>query len=287
LRGAGGPAILAPPMSTRFDRDTEVGPAHPPDGSEARADTRSFLGRIDRGWWVVRGPNGGYVAALFLRALSERVEPDRAPRSLTLHYTAPPAEGPVRVETRVERVGRSLSTVSGRLVQDGRLLALGIAAFSRPRPGPTFEHATPPEVPPPDACPALAAVIPIHERFDYRWAVGSPPGSGAPQALCGGWIRHAEPRLADAALVAAFTDAWPPACFSWASGPDVIGPVPTIDLTIHFRRTLPIAEARPDDFYLALFRSRVAAEGFVEEDGEVWSRDGRLLVQSRQRAALV
>jgi len=36
-----------------------------------------------------------------------------------------------------------------------------------------------------------------------------------------------------------------------------------------------------------VFRTRVVHEGFLEEDGEIWSRDGRLLAQSRQLAILV
>jgi acyl-CoA thioesterase len=272
---------------TRFDRDTAVRPLAGPIVPGAPAGGPAVLeARIDRGWWVILGPNGGYVAALLLRALATRVPPERAPRSLTVHYTAPPAEGPVRIEARVEREGRSLSTVSGRLLQGDRLLALALGAFSISRSGPAFDHAPMPEAPPPEACRPLEAAIPIHERFDYRWAIGDPPGSGSSAALCGGWIRNAEPRVADAPLLAAFCDAWPPACFSWAPDREAFGPVPTVDLTLHFRRSLPLPGARPDDFHLAVFRSRVSAEGFLEEDGEIWSRDGRLLVQSRQLAVL-
>lgn len=263
-------------MTNRFDRDTAV---------RALGDG-SFEGRIDRGWWVIRGPNGGYVAAIVLRALMERVEPDRAPRSLTVHYTAPPAEGPVRIETRVERVGRSLSTVSARMLQGDRVLAIALGAFSKPRVGPSFDHAPRPEAPPPEQCAPFAGRIEMNARYEYRHALGALPGSGAAQALIGGWIRSAEPRLVDAPLVAAITDAWPPACFAPVLTPEGIGPVPTVDLTIHFRRDLPLEGAAPEDFYLAVFRSRFAEQGFVEEDGEVWSRDGRLLAQSRQLAVI-
>jgi acyl-CoA thioesterase len=263
-------------VTTRFDQDTAV----------RALGGGAFEGRIDRGWWVIRGPNGGYVAAIVLRAFAACVEPERAPRSLTIHYTAPPAEGPVRIETKVERVGRSLTTISGRMLQGERVLALALGAFSKPRVGPSFDHAPRPEAPPPEACAPFQGAIEMNRRYEYCHALGALPGSGAEQALIGGWIRSAEPRVADAALVAAITDAWPPACFAPASGPEGMGPVPTVDLTIHFRRDLPLAEAQPEDFYLAVFRSRFAEQGFVEEDGEVWSRDGRLLAQSRQLAVI-
>ena len=43
-------------MPTRFDRDTAVRAVDP-----SVAGPGVHEGRIDRGWWVVRGPNGGYV----------------------------------------------------------------------------------------------------------------------------------------------------------------------------------------------------------------------------------
>lgn len=266
---------------TRFDRDTAVVPC-----GEA-----AFTARIDRGWWIVAGPNGGYLAALVLRALEAAVaDPGRAVRSLTLHYLRPPREGPARVETRLERVGRTLTTATARLLQEDRLSVLAVAAFATARGGPELHHAAMPEVAPPESLPLLETSqvpIPMRERFESRPAVGSWPGpAGGREALTGGWIRPVEPRPLDAPLVAALTDAWPPAVFSSAELAPVASGVPTIDLTIHFRAPLPLAGHREDDFVLGVFRSREAREGFVEEDGELWSRDGVLLAQSRQLALL-
>ena len=61
---------------------------------------------------------------------------------------------------------------------------------------------------------------------------------------------------------------------------------PTVDLTIHFRGPLPQPAAEPGERVLAVFRTRLAREGFLEEDGELWSRDGVLLAHSRQLALL-
>jgi acyl-CoA thioesterase len=268
---------------SRFDADTAV----------VRVGPDLFEGAMSRDWWVVRGPNGGYVAAVLLRALQQRLaDPERHVRSLTVHYTAAPAEGPVRIHTTIERAGRSLSTLSGRMIQGDRLLALALAAFSKPWKDVEFHHASmpeaaPPEQTPPGRGPRSGPSIPLHERYDTRWALGSPPFSGAPEALAGGWIRLAEPRVADAVVVAALADAWTPSVFSWATPGVQIAAVPTIDLTVHFRASLPLKGAKADDYYLAVFRAREAREGFFEEDGEIWSRDGILMAQSRQLAILM
>jgi acyl-CoA thioesterase len=254
----------------RFDVDTAVVPA---------GDGR-FEARMDRGWWVERGPNGGYVAAVILRALTAAVDdPRRTPRSFTVHYLAPPEEGPVTVRTTVERAGRQLSFVTGRLEQGERLLALSQAVFSVPVVAPEFDEAKPPDVPPPEELERLALEtpfeIPFRAHYDSRWAIGPMPFTGGDRAEVGGWIRLTEPRPADHALLAAVADAWVPPVFSRAQ--ERFG-VPTIDLTIHFRsRLLP-----DDEWFLVVFRTRSSIEGFAEEDGEIWSRSGRLLAQSRQ-----
>jgi acyl-CoA thioesterase len=53
---------------------------------------------------------------------------------------------------------------------------------------------------------------------------------------------------------------------------------------VHFRDHAALDQQDPSDYVLSVFRSRLATEGFFEEDGELWSRDGRLLAHSRQLA---
>lgn len=261
---------------TRFDRDTAVTPVA--DGL--------FEARIDPGWWIVRGPNGGYIAAILVRAMEARIgDAERSLRSLTVHYLRPPTEGPATVQTQIERTGRGLSTITARLEQNGSLQAIATAAFAKPRGGATFTDAERPEVPPPDKCPEREiSHIPFHGRFDKRTALGptSFDGTGKTrEAVTGGWIRIVEPRPLDAPLLAAYADAWPPAVFATTELPPLAGGVPTVDLTVHIRAPLPL-DVPHDDFVLVVFRTRHVHDGFLEEDGEIWSQDGRLLAQSRQ-----
>jgi acyl-CoA thioesterase len=268
--------------TTRFDRDTEI----------ESVGSGKYRGRIDPGWWIVAGPNGGYVAAILLRGMMKEVnDPSRSPRSLTIHYLRPPAEGAIDLLVTVERSGRSLTTVSARLLQDDKLMALALGAFGPPRESWDFQDRSPPAMPPPESCPRVrdkyAGTVELQKRYDARVGLGDELYSGSSHALIGGYIRFDEPRVPDALAVAAFTDAFIPPVFARTTARSQLGPVPTIDLTIHFRATLPLATATAHDYCSVAFRSTVAREGFIEEEGEVWSPDGVLLAQSRQLALLV
>jgi acyl-CoA thioesterase len=255
-----------------FERDTAV---------EALGDG-VFHGSVSSKWNTPRGPNGGFLAAIILRALMAS-SPGRAPRSLTVHYLRPPVEGPLEIAVTVEREGRSLSTLSARAEQEGRLCILALAALSVDFPSPLEYAAQMPAVPPPDSLKPrdTERLPPIARRFETQQAIGSPPFSGGDEALTGGWIAFAGdgPSPLDPVALALLSDAWLPAPFVLVREPRG---APTIDLTIHFR-------ARSEGLTgpaLAVFRSRTSAEGFFEEDGELWSEDGTLLAQSRQLALM-
>ena len=257
-------------MSTACLRDTAV---------EELGDG-SYRGHVSADWFTPRGANGGFLAAIVLRAIMA-AEPDagRAPRSLTLHYLRPPGEGEVRITVTEERRGGSLTSYSARMEQDGRLCVLALAALSQDFASSLTYGPSMPEVPPPNGLVVRddPKLPPIAHRFATQGAVGYAPFSGGPEALSGGWIAFAgdDPSPLDAPALALLTDAWLPSMFVLVQ--DFIG-VPTIDLTIHFRaRTEGLTGPA-----LAIFRSRTSAEGFFEEDGELWSQDGTLLAQSRQ-----
>jgi acyl-CoA thioesterase len=266
-------------VTSGFDADTAL--ERRPDGSRR--------GRVPAHWQVQRGPNGGFVAALMLRAMSAEVgDPERTPRSLTVHFPSAPEEGPVSVRAAVERAGRSMSTASARLEQDGRTVALALAAFGLDRDGPRYGAATMPRARPVEEARPMPVsgprIPPFVRNYEMRWAVGGPPFSGAGEATAGGWIRPAQPRAGDALLVTAMLDAWLPAIFSRLRGPAA---VPTVDLTVHFRAPLTGPAVAPGAWYLVEARSRTAREGFWEEDAELWSADGVLLAQSRQLALVM
>lgn len=245
-----------------------------------------FATDIDPDWFVQTGPNGGYVAALLMRAFVTVVdEPVRAARSLSVHYLQPAAAGPARVEVDVLRAGRSLSFLSARLIQGERLVATATAAFGSGRSDLAFQTVRPPddlpapeELTPPETPEGLTP--PIARRLDYR-------PTGLPRLLSGAdaefwcWLRLREPGLVDATVLSLYVDAMIPALFLRATTPVL---VPTVDLTVHLRSS-------PRDGYdgwcLGHVRTRTVTEGFAEEDCDIYDDRGVLLAQSRQLGLVV
>jgi acyl-CoA thioesterase len=270
--------VSASALPTRFDVDTAV----------VAVGDGVYDARIDPGWWIERGPNGGYVAAIVVQALLAEVgDPDRHARSVTIHYLAPATEGPVQVEVRTERTGRTVQFLSARLRQGDRVVATAQSAFAALATGtPSFADPTFPGYPPPDEVPRQPdppVVVPMRRRYEFRRVTGAPWDGPARSAETGGWIRLAEPRPYDAALVAAISDAWYPAVFNRI---EPMG-VPTVDLTLHLRSVEALSRMRADDWLAVRFRTTVVAEGFLEEDGELWSPDGTLVAHSRQLGMLL
>lgn len=228
---------------------------------------------------MVAGPNGGYLAAIVVRALQAEV-PGRPLRSLTVHYLRAPEAGEGRVTVAVERAGRSVTFAGARCEQGGRPFALAQAVLADDRPGIDLPAPPPPRVLAPEnveSRPDSDRAPPFARNLEYRPALGEPLFSGADTALTGGWLALRERCTLDAATLCALCDAWVPAIFATTEGPLA---VPTLDLTVHLRAPLP----RPGDWVLGRYETLAARDGFLDEEASLWSRDGELLAQSRQLA---
>lgn len=249
-----------------------------------RVERDSFEVDIDSSWNVILGPNGGLVTAALVRTAQQRF--GLPVRSLTAHFMRPPV-GPLtaRLTTREIRSGRTITTAAVELWAHDKLCVTSLLALGPDRPSAEFD----------DSRRSLAA-MPIHwppAAFDtdvvpFRryWSIvptlgrespaGHTPSAPATQAIAGGWMRPSSGERVDAAAAAAALDGWWPALFNVMADP---GPVPTIDLTVHFRRAI--------DCEAVFIESRTVllADGYLDEDARVWSPDGRLLAQSRQLAA--
>lgn len=232
-------------------------------------------------WNVGSAPNGGYLLAIAARAvLADAGRPD--PLSITAHYVSPPEPGALQVAVETVRSGRRYATLAGALRQgeSERVRVLAAVGDLGAMQGPTRVATEAPAVPGPADCVDLADgdwVPEVARRYELRLvpAAGDPP-LRLPYEVSG-WIRLADGAAASVLALLAFADAFPPAVL----GPLDLGWVPTVELTVHVR-------ARPaPGWVLGRFTTRFLVDGLLEEDGELWGEDGRLLAESRQLALVL
>ncbi|GAB4215034.1 MAG: thioesterase family protein [Sandaracinaceae bacterium] len=237
-------------------------------------------------WSIGTAPNGGYLAVLVARAMAEAL-PHKDPFSITLHFLRIARPGPACIEVEVVRVGRGHSTAEARLIQEGAEVVRALATFGElgRSDGPTVVRAVAPPIPPRDACNRGRAGptpdLSIAERVDMFMAPGTVTwvsGEKSDVAELGGWARFSDGRPTDALSLLFFADAFPPPVLNLraASAPWV----PTLELTVHLK-------ARPSPGWIrGWFRTRALVGGYLEEDGELWDEEERLVAISRQLARL-
>ena len=209
-----------------FDADTAVAPL-----GEGR-----FAAAMSERWWVGKGPNGGYVAAVILKAIQAAAGGGRPPRSLTVHFLRAPAAGPVEVAVTVEREGGRATFLSARLSQDGTACATALAVLSDGWSGDGFSEVEMPDAGAPGELQTLDPSVEgrpnMLQNYRLRPALGEPAFSGGPARNGAG---------SAPASRACWTRRWPRPCSTPGSPP------PTSASTARARRrlsTTPSTSAR-------------------------------------------
>ena len=207
------------------------------------------------------------------------------PLATSAHFLATPRVGPAAVEVEVLRAGRSVTSLRGRLRQEGKvcvevLLSAGyLPADSEPY---WTRGDKPPELPPleecvrptrPDHLPRNGIAENMESRFDptrLDWQGGKGSGQGEIAA----WMRLASGREPDPLMLLTAGDALPPVTFDLG----LTGWVPTIEYTV-------LVRAVPAPGWLrCVQRTRLLQDGWLDEECEVWDSRDRLVAQARQLA---
>lgn len=243
-------------------------------------------------WNVGRNQNGGILLATVARALATVAgQPD--PFAVTGHYLAAATNGPATVRSTLVKPGRTYATATGELWQDDRERVRVVGSFGdlAVRPTDVALPADPPAVPDRDACVDLFDLLTanVGERaltkslrnFEIRvdpdggWGPGASPS--APSLR--GWVRFRDEDTVTPMMLVALADGFPPTIL----GHTEIGWLPTVELTVHVFGAPPADEP----WIRAELRTRNIVGGLLDEDGELWAADGRLVARFRQLAMLI
>ncbi|MGH3649775.1 MAG: thioesterase family protein [Acidimicrobiia bacterium] len=246
----------------------------------------SWTAEIEEGWDIFGVSNGGYLMSMATRAM-EAESGGRQLISATGHYLNPADAGPLAVNVDILKEGRSLSMLRASLSRGDESLVVVTGVLADPARPPSEDDLIiggPPQLPPPAECvmaePSTTAALPppftgkvevrIHP-VDATVLVGQRSGN----PVMRGWFRLRDDEALDAHAVVLATDAFPPAIFN-SNLP--VGWTPTLDLTVQVRNP------SPSGWLAGRFSTKFVTDGLLEEDGELWDEEGRLVALSRQLA---
>lgn len=258
------------------------------DTSLAAAGEGLWHGQVVSHWNIGDNPNGGYLVAIVLGAISQLTPEHPDPLSVTTHFLRPGVpDGACDVQVELVRRGRTLTTARARLVQEGKarlevIAAFGDLAVAKSDSSPKVTLAAP-TLPPPSACPersgeAQGVALPLLDRVEIRVNPEDTAIGGSGRAEISGWIRLRDQTPTNTIAAVTFADAFPPALFGLLG---VIGWVPTIELTVHVRRK----PATP--WLMGRFVTDDLQGARMIESGALWDETGALVAQSRQLGLLL
>ena len=259
-----------------FEVDTRV------EGSGGR-----YRANISRDW-EIWGPNGGYVAAIALRAAGREASIAR-PASFSGHFLGRAEFAPVDLDVTKVHGGRRSESLHVVMRQEGRSIMNAIVRTAAEGPGLEHDVTEMPEAPGPEGLKTYDELFPdgpgtpypfwhnIEGRpIDPERVLVPPEERGAYPPLFREWYRF-QPR-------ATFDDVWVDAArylllidtLSWPAAaqphPQAAFQGPNLDVTAWFHRFDPESEWLFSDH-----EGPVAKGGLMGTWGRVWSRSGRLL----------
>ncbi len=239
--------------------------------------------------WRVWGPNGGYVAAIALRAAGMEAQIKR-PASFSGHYLRVGTFDPVDLEVTPVHAGRRAESIHVTMRQDDRTLFHAILRTAAEGPGLEHDVTRMPDVPDPESLKTFPELFPDNDegppypfwnnvenkiidvdRASEEWPRKKPY---PPEWL--EWYRFIPTATFDDPFVDAGrclllmdTMAWPATS---QAHPASDFQAPNLDVTCWFHQP-----GHDSPYLLSDYDSVIAKDALVGAMGRVWSQDGRLL----------
>lgn len=236
--------------------------------------------------WDIWGPNGGYMAAVALRAAGMEAKIKR-PISIACHFLGVPRPEPVDVEVRAVQSGRRAESIHVVYSQNGRAMVQAIVRTAAESPGVEHNFVQMPEVPHHSGLKSFldhwtgpVETVPFWENFDsriiYPERVANEQKPWPADLL--EWYRFQptatfDDPFVDAARAVILMDtfAWPAAA-NPHRGPTREFQGVNLDVVAWFYEPAPESE-----WLLCDYDSPIATGGLVAGRGRVWAEDGRLI----------
>ncbi len=235
--------------------------------------------------WEIWGPNGGYVAAIALRAAGAAAPPGHRPATVSVQYLSPAKFAEVDCEVEPVRKGRNAWCLNVALVQEGKRFLQAQVWTTDKAEGPRSREHVMPDVPKPAVLMSWDEYLPKDAPRSRFWSniESKPlkfPEPGERQAeapTIRAWYRFRD----FAATKDSFLDSgrplllidtllWPAHAAGLASPPDYIAP--SLDVSAWFHE-LP----GESEWLFVDAHSGTAGDGLIHGLTRVWSEDARLI----------
>lgn len=233
--------------------------------------------------WQVWFPNGGYMAAILLRAVGVASTFNR-PLSFTCHFLSVPQLGEVDISVASAKRTRNAESLTFSMSQNGKLIIQGMAWTGREVDGYMHDDFTMPKVPHYESLKSTADIagalvsdglwVNLEQRpvkGNTHWLLEK-----SEAAVQRDWLKFATDELdedpylnAGRYLVLLDSYGWPAAARRHVGDPRYIAP--TLSLTVDFHRM-------HDSHWMLLDSHGPLSEaGYMKIQNSLWSEDGKCL----------
>ena len=256
------------------------------DATQVTAGDSRWQGKTSEDYWAFVGPFGGATAATILRALIDHPQRSGDPLSLTVNFCAPVAQGAFDLDVRLVKANRSTQHWCVEMTQGGGEVAtLATAVFAERRP--SWSH---PQAPfrrqsrtsrrclTQDRRPGSSSMISASSRASRIGGARDSPPASAYSKL---WIGDRVPRKIDALSLMSMSDAFFGRIFHARRE---LVPFGTVSITTYFHADAADLAAEDITRVLAVADAKIFHKSYGDQNGELWSPNGRLLATTTQIA---